>query len=252
MRTERSGDREATTDASLSRRSFVLAGGSAAGTVVVGGVAAADDDAPVVGVTEPYLPAAREAASAASGSIRVRSAREFDGSPAVLVSGRPEASDEDLDVQDAVIDGGAALTNRDGTWRDVLARSEVRDRWASESAVETWSEYGSAAPDGLDGAERPDGADAPASTLVRGTRAYQYAEGRGGVGYYDVDREAIADAADVEDDAVPVVRLGYVHADWAAVDDERVSAFLDSYGERPGEAAGPSTGFVDPVADRRR
>ena len=249
MRTERSGDRKVTTDASLSRRSFVLAGGSAAGTVAVGGVAAADDrDAPVVGATEPYLPAVREAATAASDRVRVRPARELGESPAVLVSGRPEASDDGPDVHDAVIDGGAALTNPDGTWRDVLARSEVRSRWASDSPVETWSECESVAPDDLEGVERPDGFDGSASTLVRGTRAHQYAEGRGGVGYYDVDREAIVDAADAADGSVSVVRRGYVRADAPTVDDERVSTFLDSYGERPGDPEDDSTGFVDPAS----
>lgn len=251
MRTERPTDGESATGASLSRRSFVVAGGSAAGTVVVGGVASAGDgDAPVVGATEPYVPAAREAASDGESPVRVRPAASLDGTPTVLVSGRPEAVDESSVVQDVVVDGRAALTNPEGDWRDVLSRSAVRDRWGSDSAVETFGEVDGDGADGVERVERPDGSVDDAATLVRGTRAYQYAEGRGGVGYYDVDPEAIADAADGTEDgaAVPVVRLGYVHADREAVDDERVLAFLDSYGTRAAEANDGSGSFVDPAA----
>ena len=249
MRTERATDGEAASDASLSRRSFVVAGGSAAGTVV-GGVASADDgDALVVGATEPYLPAAREAASDAASPVEVRPAASLDDSPDILVSGRPEAEDGGHDVHEAVVDGRAALTNPEGTWRDVLSRSDVRDRWSSDTPVETFSEVDGDGADGIGNLERPDESASDAAALVRGTRAYQYAEGRGGVGYYDVDAEAIADAADgaADEAAVQVVRLGYVHADPDSVDDGRVSAFLDSYGTRPARANDGPSSFVDPA-----
>ncbi|QLD87870.1 hypothetical protein HWV07_01980 [Natronomonas salina] len=250
MRTERATDGEATSDASLSRRSFVVAGGTTAGTVVVGGVASGDDGgAPIVGATEPYVPAAREAASDAASPVQVRPAASLDDSPDVLVSGHPEAGDGGHDVHEAVVDGQGALTNPEGTWRRVLSRSDVRDRWSSESAVETFSEVDGHGAGGIGSLERPGGSADDAAALVRGTRAYQYAEGRGGVGYYDVDAEAIADAADGTEDeaAVQVVRLGYVHADPDSVDDERVSTFLDSYGTRVPEANGGSSSFVDPA-----
>lgn len=250
MRTERATDGEAASDASLSRRSFVVAGGSAAGTVVVGGVASAGDgNALVVGATEPYVPAAREAASDAASPVEVRPASSLDDSPDVLVSGRPEAEDGGHDVHEAVVDGRAALTNPEGTWRDVLSRSDVRDRWSSETPVETFSEVDGDGADGIGSLERPDGSGSDAAALVRGTRAYQYAEGRGGVGYYDVDAEAIADAADgaADEAAVQVVRLGYVYTDSDSVDDERVSAFLDSYGTRAAGANDGSSSSVDPA-----
>lgn len=250
MRTERTTDGESTTDASLSRRSFVVAGGSAAGTVVVGGVASADDGGgPVVGATEPYVPAAREAASDAATPVEVRPATSLDDSPDVLVSGRPEAEDGGHDVHEAVVDGRAALTNPEGTWRGVLSRSDVRDRWSSESAVETFSEVAGDGADGIGSLKRPDENADDAAALVRGTRAYQYAEGRGGVGYYDVDADTIADAADgaADEATVQVVRLGYVHAAQESVDDERVAAFLDSYRTRAAEANDGSSSFVDPA-----
>lgn len=237
------------TGAALSRRAFVVAGGAAAGTVVGSGLAAADDDAPVVGATQPYVPAARGAADAAESSVSVRSVRELDASPDVLVSGRPEAVDGGHPVQEVEVDGAAALTNEGGTWRDVLPRSAVRDRWTADGTVETWSEYDGAVADGLESVARPANVAGEASTLVRGTRAYQYAAGRGGVGYYDVDRAAITDAADGTDGdgTVPVVRLGYVHAASDTVDDERIAAFLDSYGGSSGDADAASNAFVDPA-----
>lgn len=249
MRTEHSGDLEATTDASLTRRSFVLAGGSAAGTVV-GGVASADGgDDLVVGATEPYVLAAREAASDVASPIRVRQAASLDDAPAVLVSGRPGTADGIGTVRDVVVDGRAALTNPEGTWRAVLPRSDVRECWASEAAVETFSEVDGDGAVEVERVERPDGSAGDAGTLVRGTRAYQYAEGRGGVGYYDVDPEAITEVTDgtEEEAAVQVVRLGYVYAERESVDAEPVSAFLDRYGTRAADANDGPDSFVDPA-----
>lgn len=250
MKAERTTDGEAATDASLSRRSFVVAGGSAAGSVVVDGVASADDgDAPVVGATEPYGPAAREAATDVASPVRVRPAASLEDAPDVLVSGRPGTDGEGSVVRDVVVDGRAALTTPEGTWRDVLSRSAVRDRWASESAVETFIEVDGDGAAGVERVERPDGRVGDDTTLVRGTRAYQYAEGRGGIGYYDIDAAAIVDDAEGTEatEAVQIVRLGYVRADRGSVDDERISTFLDSYGTLAADVAGTSGDYVDPV-----
>lgn len=69
------------------------------------------------------------------------------------------------------------------------------------------------------------------SVLVHGTRAYQYAHGHGGVGYYSVDHEALEDVSEGLDDGTytPIVRLGYVHVDQEALSDRRVTAFLQHY-----------------------
>lgn len=170
MRTDGPPAAENADGTSLSRRAFVVAGGSATGTVLGSGLATADRTAPVVAATAPYRPAVREAAGAVPVPIEVDSVGAAGDAPAVLVSGRPVPDDERVELRDVVVDGTAALRSPDGTWRDVVARSAVRRRWAAETSVETWSEYEGTEP--LESVEevRPD-VDDRTATLVRGTRA---------------------------------------------------------------------------------
>jgi len=58
--------------------------------------------------------------------------------------------------------------------------------------------------------------------LLRGPRAYQYADGFGGVGYYETAGDRIdPDIGEraAEQTSPPLVRVGYVHVDPAAPDE---------------------------------
>ena len=247
MRADRPSERGSPSGVSVSRRAFVIAGGGALGGVVGAGPgAAAGGPAALVGATAPYLTAVREAADG-YGAVRVRDASDREAAHDVRVSGRPEPTGDRLAPVGAVVDGAAALSTPDGTWREVLTRTDVRRRWADDAPVETWSETvpGGADPAGPPGVERS--GQAP-STLVRGPRAYQYATGRGGVGYYEVDGDAVAGTG-TDDDATPVVRVGYVHADRAAREDGRAVGFLERYRERTPPGVDAATAFLDPALE---
>lgn len=253
MRTDRFADTTGSADGSLSRRTFVAAGGSAAGAVVGAGLASADDgdDSRVVGATEPYVALVREAA-ASTGGVAVGRVRDLEDPPDLRVSGRPGADAEVDELADVRVDGRASLANLGGRWRDALRPAAVREHWTADAPVEAWSEVTGDAHAGVGTTERPDAMD-EVTPLVRGTRAYQYARGRGGVGYYDVDGTAIRDAGqeDVGDggDAVPIVRIAYVHARRDARSDDRLAAFLEEYGDAttgPGDAGAT---FLDPAVE---
>lgn len=237
----------------LSRRGFVAAGGAAAGTVLGSGLAAAadGDGGRVVEATAPYLAAVRGAAASVSG-VDVGRPRERGDPPELLVSGRPESNPETHGLADVLVDGRATLSNPDGTWRDALRPSTVGERWAADAPVEAWSEVAGDGPAAVGSVERPHAVD-EITTLVRGTRDYQYARGHGGVGYYDVDGSAIAAPGQGDDsgsvDAVPIVRLAYVHARGDTESDDRLAAFLEEYGASAVATGDDGEPFVDPAVE---
>lgn len=252
MRTEGTGPGSDPTSGALSRRSFVLAGGAAAGTVVGSGMANATsrERSPTVAATAPYVSGVRRAASDAGSSVAVRPATGADGAPDVLVSGVPGSAGDGYSHREAVVDGVAALSHPDGTWRDVLRPTDVRDRWSGERPVETWLEGGELGLSDADGSDCPgaiatDGVER--APLVRGRRAAQYSNGRGGVGYYDVEPAAIGEIRSADADSTSIARLGFVHATAEALEDDGVSSVLASYGLGVGDG-GEVTGDLLAVA----
>lgn len=230
--------------ADLSRRAFVLAGGAAAGVAFgsAGGSASetgTGQRAVEVAVTAPYRSSVREAVeaferTASAPEVRLRPAKaspDADTDADVRISGRPTPEGSAETTTDAVADGWAALATPDGEWRECLGRQSLRERRTADAPVETWSETDWSSVGDLERSTLRTGGTAP-STLVYGTRSYQYARGEGGVGYYGVDRDALETATGEGVSALrsggysPVVRVGYRHATAAARDDEDVAALL--------------------------
>lgn len=264
----------------VSRRAFVLAAASA-GAATVGTARGTGTESArrlEVAASEPY----RRTVSGAVRSFE-RAVGEFevglrasvpdavrgllDGDVDVYVSGRPTLApggEPDDGVERAVTPAGwAVLTHDDAEWRECLSRQAVRDRWAADAPVETWSETdwdsvaAVARPAGRDAragrraARGRDDRDAAWTTLVRGTRSFQYARGRGGVGYYGVERDAItvepAGTAARSENRTPLVRLGYVHAGRSSLG-RGVAAFLGHL--RRGRAGSDGVAYyADPAVE---
>lgn len=234
----------------VSRRALVAAVGAFAAPAAAGTGAASEGPDPTVrvGATDPYRPGLERAARARErdGDVRVVPAGSENGGDRLgtdldaLVSGRPTlpATDPSSDVgRSVVVTGWAALELPEDRWRECLRPGRVRDRWSGDAPVESWSESDWDSVAALAGAERG-GATDPAPdplVLVRGTRAYQYARGSGGLGHYRVEEGALdrdADVRSVRAGTAPLVRLGYVHAD-RSVPDEDLQSLLAAYDRRP-------------------
>lgn len=250
-----SGAEDRSPDLSLSRRRFVLASGVTATPLVSGpGAASRVGRRAVVGATPPYRPAvdslARDFERSTESSVELRRTsaepgRVLDEDLDVLVTGRPP-SGSDFPGEYGVgvaVHGSSTLARPDDAWRECLSRRTIRERMASETPVETWSETDWASArlarergDATTGCTQQSTAAADATALVRGTRSYQYARGRGGVGYYEVASDDIhrkgGTRAEDAGSAVPLLRVGYVYADGEARDSERVGRFLRFYGDR--------------------
>lgn len=254
-------------DLSLSRRQFVLASGVAAAPLASGsGAANRVGRRVIVGATAPYRPTvgplAREFEQSTGSSVELRRTsarpgRALAGDLDVLVSGRP-VSATDLRGGDAVgiaVAGWGTLARPDGEWRECLSGRELGERPASP--VETWSE--TTWPSARVASERRRDASEcgqsvsdreTGTTLVRGTRSYQYARGHGGVGYYEVAADDVHRRENLRGgDAgarVPLLRVGHVYADGEARDGERVGRFLQFYGDRALTAADGVEYFAGP------
>lgn len=251
MRTDRHRDRDDPGGIPLSRRTFVLAGGiavTAGAAVGPGSVGASDEgDRVVVAATEPYLPAVRVAAETYEESpLSVRPAGEADREADLRISGRPIEDGEA--ARGIAVRGGAALAHAQDEWRECRCRSDLRDRWADDTPVETWSESGWSDVAALDRTASLDGAHATDSVFVRGTRSYQYADGRGGVGYYGVDPTELNALPSDPDDHTPLVRVEYLHFEEDALSSDGLASFLRHYDRRTGDAADVAA-FVDPAVD---
>lgn len=251
----------------LSRRSFVVCAGAAVTASTPGTATATDGDLGLtVEATAPYRGRVSELADAfgrdvASAPVTVNPAkadaaeRVRDGPADVLVSGDPtlavDGSDDGTElVRRGAVHGWATLTARDGDWRESLRPGELADRTADRRPVESWSESdwdsiaaledGTADTDTEGGRSRDlTAGDGDRTALVRGTRAYQYARGQGGVSYYEVpptDVEMPSSARAGSDGAVPVVRLGYVYTTPTALDREDSAAFVRFYGQQSPDA----------------
>ncbi|WP_226023082.1 hypothetical protein [Halomicrobium salinisoli] len=262
MRTESANDRVA-----VRRRDVLLAAGAAASAPLLSGATGrnASLGGPTVAVTEPYEAAVADLAAAferaAGQAVAVRTVAA-DGADAVreraadvLVSGRPVA-DGSL-RRDAAVHGSAALAA--AGWREPLSGRALRERWTAGEPVETWSETD---PETAAALGTVAGPAADGRRLVRGSRSFQYATGRGAVGYYEVaDEEIAASTAGrlasldsrarphevrPDDGAVPLARIAYVHADPAAASDA-TEQFLEFYGRHAAADPDAVTVHEDPA-----
>lgn len=246
----------------MSRRSFVLASGSALGASVVGLGRGTANGATAVTVTasEPYRPVVSEiAAGGRSGdgpTVDVRSpdsdpiAAVTDGEVDVHVSGRPQVVAADGTVRStartAVVVGRGTLAHERSGWCECVGAAELTEQATDGDPVETWSETDWRTFDAVERARASAEAGRP---VVRGTRSFQYAHGRGGVAYYSVDRDSLhagsGGAAAGTDRRTPLVRLGYAHVDRSAAGD-RPASVERLVGERPGLATDDASYFPDP------
>lgn len=254
MKTEPDGDGVR----SLSRRAFVVGAGSAVAVGTTGTAAGTEDDglALTVEATAPYHEAVDERADAfeRQGARAPVSVGSTDGTPAervldgpadVLVTGAPVAGDggsRESDLRRAVaVHGWATLATQSDDWRESLRPRTLRSRATADRPVEAWSESDWESVDALEIGD-DDGGDAQCAgqvsagedrtAIVRGTRAYQYARGRGGAGYYEVSHDDVGAPSatrDRGDDVVPLVRLAHVYVDDASLDRAVTGSFLESY-----------------------
>lgn len=195
------------------------------------------------------------------------------GSRPVLPAERSRAVENDVAVDcREVPTAKAALRHPESSWVDCLSPTRLADIWAGDGAVDTWAEgarratveAGSrhapsgAAPDRTVPTERPGTEMRPTqdeSVLVRGVRAYQYASGAGGVGYYQPNddwlvRPATAIEADT-DSYTPLVRLGYLSVDRESAA-RAATDFVRAYVRRGERLVGNVPYFADPIGGDER
>lgn len=260
MKTDDTRDRVAR----ISRRAFVIGAGTAVAASTTGSAAetAEGDDGPglTVEATAPYSSTVREVADAfqrEAATERV-TVNPTDGGPAervrsgpadVLVSGDPVATGGDDDGENALrrgvtVQGWSALATRSDDWRESMRPPALRDAVTSDQPVEAWAESDWDSVSALEssGDERAEARTDEAAglispgggrtALVRGTRAYQYALGKGGLGYYEVSPDDVGAPSAAQrrgDGAVPLVRLGYVYVDDDALERSATDSFLRFY-----------------------
>lgn len=243
MRTESADARSA-----VRRRDVLLAAGAAAtGSLLTGASGERGSlGAPEIAVTEPYAAAVEDLAAdferAAGEAVAVRTVAADalesadDLAADALVAGRP-VTDGSL-RRDVAVHGAAALA-ADG-WYEPLSGGALRERWTAGDPVETWSETDPETAAALGSVAGP---AADGRRLVRGSRSFQYANGRGAVGYYEVADDEIAASTD---GALPLARLAYVHADPGAASGA-TEQFLDFYGRHAAADPDAVTIHEDPA-----
>lgn len=240
------GDRGA-----LSRRGFLLATGAAAAASVPTATAATERGMQTIAVSPPEQAAAEDAVANAGSAVRIERSpttrgieRFAAGEVGAVVGSRPmlpaerarvEASGVDYARREVVSDA-AALRPPESTWVECLSPGAVAATWSADGAVETWAEVDGRAVPGISTAApapRDEAADrgrpATRDVLVRGSRAYQYASGAGGVGYYEPGDDWLVRQSTGADTAVPVVRLAYLYADRDALDGSPTARFVRTY-----------------------
>lgn len=137
----------------------------------------------------------------------------------------------------------AAIRHPASTWIDCLRPRQVAATWSGDSPVETWAEVSLAE---LGSGGSGDSAALPSETpadgrtaLVRGVRAYQYAEGHGGPGVYEPHRRwLVADPPTDGDGYTPLVRLASLYVDSEALTREPVADFVRQFARRSTDRAG--------------
>lgn len=255
MKTEPERDRVSR----LSRRAFVIGAGTAVTASTMGTAAGDDGDRSLtVEAASPYVPTIEELANAfereaAGVPVEVTQAgarpteRVLEGPADVFISGNPLSTGETADTglrRGIAVHGWATLATRSDDWRESLRAGSLNERMADEMPVETWSESDWASVEHLDSGDGESSDEQCAglvdeggekTALVRGTRAYQYARGQGGVGYYEVDPDDVGAPSNARtrgDGVVPLVRLGHVYASESSLAHRPTGPFLRFYRQR--------------------
>lgn len=173
------------------------------------------------------------------------------GSRPMLPAERSRAVENGVDYERREVPTAtAALRHPDSAWVDCLPSAGIADTWAGDGAVETWAEVAPETaesvttrhlpagdpPVDLERGEHRDARVRPArhgSALVRGVRAYQYASGFGGVGYYEPNDEWLVRSAGAADRAVDshtsLVRLGFLYVDRDSLERQPVHDVVRAY-----------------------
>lgn len=172
-------------------------------------------------------------------------------------------------VRREVPTAAAALRHPESSWLDCLAPARLAEAWAGEGVVETWAEIprstaAANAPTRRVSAESADARAARAESggerrpetvtptsgtaLVRGARAFQYASGAGGVGYYDPGGGAIERRGGGAESHTPLVRLAFLYVDRASLERGAASELVDAFVRRSARRVGDARYFADPIA----
>lgn len=267
----------ATDRAATSRRTFLVLAGSTAGAGLTaggavgspgssGGDGAVAASPPHGDVAHDAVDSARDERPAAAVAVETdpttAAARAFTaGDVDALVASRPLLPDERERAAANAVDyerhelatAVATLRHPTSTWVDCLPTASLAETWGSDGVVETWAE---AETDGggADAATNAGGATAePASdgaAIIRGVRAYQYADGYGGLGYYEPEDDWLAAGTGGGDDSqTPLVRLAYLYVDRGALGTAGIAGFVREFAARSDDrvgdvryAAGAATG----------
>lgn len=273
-------DRSAGPPATVSRRGLLFAaatagtigipgrvGGSATGTRSDGAVAVGGTERhrrlsrAVVGEVRrahPGVQFADRSSGAAAGFERL-AAGELDAylsDRPMLPAERCRAADDGTSFAgvELALDGVALVHDRRAWYDTVSTDARLVGTWAGDVAVGTYAEVD---PADAERAERVLGRDpllpAPSDdehALVRGTRAFQYERGFGGLGYYEPSAGTLRSPADGGTGAgsrTSLVRLAYLYVDGESAGRPAVAALRRAYRDRAARTIGEVAYAADPT-----
>lgn len=274
-------DREATVGsdgagrASTSRRTFIQLAGSTAGI----GLSATASSARAAGSGEKVRlvashaqdePARETVSSIREDRSRVEFSLRIEGTSAgmrrfaaggvdVVAGSRPmlpaelsRAADNDVDHHHRELPTAvAAIRHPASSWVDPLSPTRLAETWEGDGPVDMWAEVTgdvaateTATSGDRDGRTRP---SADGTVLVRGVRAYQYARGFGGLGYYEPEEDWLVDRpADDRDSHTPLVRLAFLYADRDSLRRQSVADVVRAFTRLSEERVGHVPYFESP------
>lgn len=256
----------ATGRAATSRRTFLVLAGSAAGVgltatgatgssdssgaagrvaaspphrdVAHGAVDSPGDDSPIADVSIQTDPTTTAARRFTAGTVDALVA-----SRPLLPAERERAAEHDVEYERREVPTAvAALRHPASTWVDCLPTASLAETWESDGVVETWAEAETTGGDADAVATPGEATTQPAedgAALVRGVRAYQYAEGYGGLGYYEPEDDwLVAGSGGRDDSHTPLVRLAYLYVDRGALGQSGVADFVREFAARSADRVG--------------
>lgn len=177
------------------------------------------------------------------------------GGRPLLPTERSRASEHGVDLRiEELPTHAGAVTRPDASWVDPLRPKRIAETWSTSGPVSTWAEAPSS-EGGVDDALPTTGdaaavGDADETVLVRGTRATQYARGRGGVGYYQPEWDWLRSDVDATNgDAASdarVVRLAYLGLDRRSLRTATVEDVVSAFEAASTARVGDVPFFEDP------
>lgn len=164
-----------------------------------------------------------------------------------------------------------ALVQSEQAWYECLSASQVAEQWAGDAEVETWAEIESdvtattattdqsagkattRAPPGSKPRIHRSSLEQDRPILVRGVRAYQYATGFGGLGYYEPNTDDLTRLSSTASQPAytPLVRLMFLYATQTALQQPAVTEFIGTYSSLSDETANEMSYFKDPYRTKR-